>query len=196
MIRNHYNTAKPVLFSRYLARRGLANIIHDPRFADTVRMNDRNSILFPHFDLEGLCGFEIKGVNFTGFATGGKKGLWFSNFAPNDCVLVISESGIDAMSFHLLYHPGHHRYASTAGGIGSNQKELIRVAANEIHKQGGFTVCAFDNDDQGRRYVEMVRELLSREQRKMMRVAIPKNHKDWNDLLVQRIHQGRRTPEA
>jgi hypothetical protein len=33
---------------------------------------------FPHFDQLGLCGYELKNRNFTGFAPGGEKGLWSS----------------------------------------------------------------------------------------------------------------------
>ena len=32
--------------------------------------------VFPHFDREGPCGYEIKNQGFAGFAVGGTKGLW------------------------------------------------------------------------------------------------------------------------
>ena len=41
------------------------------RFAGGVRMDEHGNTVFPHFDQEGLCGYEIKNSGFTGFATGG-----------------------------------------------------------------------------------------------------------------------------
>jgi hypothetical protein len=53
----------------YLEReRGLpAALLSLPRFAMRVRMDNRGSAVFPHFDGHGLCGYEIKNRGFTGF---------------------------------------------------------------------------------------------------------------------------------
>lgn len=74
----------------YLTGRGLRpDLFALPILADCFRVDQRNNALFPHFDREGLCGFEVKNYGFTGFATGGKKGLWFSKATPEDWALVL-----------------------------------------------------------------------------------------------------------
>ena len=55
-----------------------ATLLGAPRFAGQVRIDSRGNAVFPHFDGAGLCGYEIKNQRFTGFAAGGKKGLWFA----------------------------------------------------------------------------------------------------------------------
>jgi len=63
----------------YLTSRGLGpDVLAFPRFAGCVRVDQRKNALFPHYDKDGLCGFEVKNKNFTGFAPGGVKGLWHS----------------------------------------------------------------------------------------------------------------------
>jgi len=62
------------------------------RFAGRVRVDDRGNAVFPHFDAQGLSGFEIKNKGFTGFASGGTKGLWLSHEAPDDNRLVVTEA--------------------------------------------------------------------------------------------------------
>src|SRR5262249_34101770 len=56
-------------------RRLPAAMLASPRFAGRVRIDDRGNAVFPHFDLEGLCGYEIKNHGFTSFSSGGSKGL-------------------------------------------------------------------------------------------------------------------------
>ena len=63
----------------YLIGRGLGPaLLALPRFAETLRVDRRGNVLFPHYDRGGLSGFEIKNKGFTGFAAGGTKGLWYS----------------------------------------------------------------------------------------------------------------------
>jgi len=64
--------------------------------------------------LESLCSFEVKNKDFTGFASGGVKGLWYSEAKITDERLVLVESAIDAMSFHVLFGDQHTRYMGSA----------------------------------------------------------------------------------
>ena len=58
----------------YLTSRGLGpDVLALPRFAECLRVDPRNNALFPHYDRDGLCGYEIKNQGFTGFAPGGIK---------------------------------------------------------------------------------------------------------------------------
>jgi hypothetical protein len=75
-----------------------ASLLEVERFVGRVRMDERGNAVFPHFDREGLCGYEIKNTGFTGFSAGGTKGLWFSHVRADDNRLVFCESAIDALS--------------------------------------------------------------------------------------------------
>src|SRR4029077_18282126 len=98
-------------------RRLPANALALPRIAGRVRIDRRGNAVFPHFDVVGLCGYEIKNQGFTGFASGGKKGLWFSHSRPSDRRLVLAESAIDALSHAVLFPDAEDRtrYASLGG---------------------------------------------------------------------------------
>jgi hypothetical protein len=52
-------------------------------------MREANAV-FPHFDGDGLSGYELKNVSFTGFASGGTKGLWLSRELKNDNQIIFS----------------------------------------------------------------------------------------------------------
>ncbi|HLJ45447.1 MAG TPA: DUF3991 domain-containing protein [Bryobacteraceae bacterium] len=65
-----------------------ASLLESDRFAGRIRTDARGNAIFPHFDADGLCGFEIKNRSFTGFAAGGSKGLWLSHEQPDDARLV------------------------------------------------------------------------------------------------------------
>ena len=80
-----------------------ASVLSASRFAGRIRIDGRGNAVFPHFDAAGLCGYEIKNRGFTGFAAGGKKGLWFSHSQPDDRRLVLAESAIDALSHAALF---------------------------------------------------------------------------------------------
>ena len=103
--------ARACLSLPYLTSRGLGpDVLGLPIFAGCIRVDARNNALFPHYDREGLCGFEVKNLNFTGFAPGGVKGLWYSRAKTTDARLVLTESAIDAMSFHVLQGDAWTRY--------------------------------------------------------------------------------------
>ena len=60
-----------------------ASVLASERFAGRIRLEYVENVrlpnaVFPHFDADGLCGYEIKNTGFTGFASGGTKGLWLS----------------------------------------------------------------------------------------------------------------------
>ena len=113
----------------YLTGRGLGpDVLALPLFAGCVRVDRRNNALFPHYDKDGLCGFEVKNKDFTGFASGGVKGIWYSQTKTTDGRLVLVESAIDAMSFHVLQGDEHTRYMSTGGELNPQQPLLLFLA--------------------------------------------------------------------
>jgi len=168
-----------------LNERGIAaEVLSSERFAGTIRIDDRGNAAFPHFDADGLSGYELKNRGFTGFASGGSKGLWLSNAKGEDTRMVFCESAIDAISHAALFPDDHTRYASIGGKTNPLQPELIRAAAARM-PSGSEIVSAMDADKTGRELAEVVRRAVELAGRVDLRFRFdePKGFKDWNDQL-------------
>ncbi len=161
-----------------------ASLLGLDRFAGRVGMDARGNAVFPHFDQEGLCGYEIKNKGFTGFASGGTKGLWLSHGRPDDNRLVFCESAIDALSHAVLYPDERARYASIGGKPNPVQPELIRAAIARM-PSGSEIVSAMDADEDGVKLAGVVRQAVELSGRDDLRFVLqePFGFKDWNDEL-------------
>lgn len=160
-------------------------LLQSPRFAGKLKVDVRTNAIFPHADKDGLCGYEIKNRNFTGFARGGEKGLWFSAVKSSDTALVIAESGIDALSHAVLHPNGNARYASTGGAMNPDQPALIRGAIEKMG-QGASIRIATDNDAGGRELADQIAAIAAETGRADLRVVrdLPEGEgRDWNDQL-------------
>ena len=157
------------------------------RFAGRVRIDARGNAVMPHFDKDGLSGYELKNIGFTGFASGGTKALWLSQESPSDNKLVLCESAIDALSHAVLFPDNHTRYASIGGKPSPLQPELIRAAAARMPVDSQI-IAAMDADAEGRKLAELVRGAVELTGRKDLRftVQMPEGFKDWNDQLRAR----------
>ncbi|MGO9985382.1 MAG: DUF3991 domain-containing protein, partial [Rhodomicrobium sp.] len=160
----------------YLMARGLGpDVLALPRFIWRVRVDKRNNALFPHYDKDGLCGYEIKNKGFTGFASGGIKGLWYSKAEATDRQLLLTESAIDAISWQALFPDEKQtRHMSTGGELGPEQRGtfealpsgeltlkqpgLLRLAMEKL-PLGAVVLLGFDNDPPGEKLAEEVRAL-------------------------------------
>lgn len=164
------------------ARKIPADLLGSERFRGRVRIDDRNNAVFPHWNHEGLCGFELKNEGFTGFAPGGIKGLWGSRRNDSDQQLVIAETAIDALSYAALFGFERSRFISIAGSMNDEQPVLIREAILKL-PAGSIVVAAFDHDDGGRLLLDRLRK----EVRNEIIEDIPNEPgEDWNDVLRQR----------
>lgn len=174
-----------------------ASLLSSPRFAGRVRTDRRGNAVFPHFDVAGLCGYEIKNCGFTGFAAGGQKGLWFSHTAPGDSRLVLTESAIDALSYAVLFPDAEDRtrYASLGGKPNATQPGLVQSTIARL-PEGAEIVAAFDADEAGRLLVNMVHIAVEGVASKIGRNLIFQVHlptqegEDWNQV-VQRARQNK-----
>jgi uncharacterized protein DUF3991/Toprim domain-containing protein len=175
-----------------------AIVLWSPRFVGRMRMDSRGNTVFPHFDAAGLCGYEIKNRGFTGFAAGGKKGLWLSHTRRDDRRLVLTESAIDALSHAALFPDAEDqtRYASLAGKPSGRQMGLLQAAIAKL-PEGSEIVAAFDADPAGRRLAGEIREVVANMASRMERSdLIFKFHlptqegKDWN-IVLQNRHRSR-----
>lgn len=181
-----WEQAKDCFGLPYLTGRGLEpDVLMLPRFAGCVRVDDRNNALFPHYDKAGMCGFEIKNKGFTGFASGGAKGLWHSKALTTDRQLVFTESAIDGISYQGL-HPDDlwTRYMSTGGALNSQQPALIRGAMEKLPAYA-VVLLAFDNDEGGEKLVQEVKAIAPAGRE--LRRVIPDTGKDWNEMLKDRL---------
>jgi hypothetical protein len=159
------------------------------RFVGRVRIDGRGNAVFPHFDAQGLSGYEIKNNGFTGFASGGSKALWLSHEAPEDNRLVVTESAIDALSHAVLFPDNRARYASIGGKPNPQQPELIRAAIARMPVSSEI-VSAMDADADGGKLAEIVRRAVELSGRHDLRFIVqePFGHKDWNDQLRAKPH--------
>jgi hypothetical protein len=161
-----------------------SSLLAQPRFAGRIRIDARGNAVFPHFDLDGLCGYEIKNKDFTGFASGGSKGLFLSNESPDDTSMVLCESAIDALSHAALFPEEHARYASIGGKLSPTQPELIRAMSTRMPQKSRI-IAAMDADADGAKLAEVVRDAVELTGRSDLSFVFqePFGFKDWNDQL-------------
>ncbi len=152
-------------------------VLISSRFKGRIKVDARASVVFPHEDEFGICGFEKRNRNFKGFAESGKKGLWLSNKVDSDRRLVIGESAIDCVSYAVLFAPAI--YASFAGGMSEDQKVLISKTCREL-PEGSEVVCITHPDKDGDAYAAVIAECASS---LPFRIHRPDKVKDWNDFL-------------
>ncbi len=128
-----------------------------PPFAGRIHEDRHGNAIFPHYNRAGLCGYEIKGPGFTGFAAGGVKGLWLSRSDPAGVRrLVVAETAIDALSYAALHGRPGTRYASTGGELNPDQPALLAAAVATL-PAGGELVLAVDHDAGGDKIAVKVR---------------------------------------
>jgi hypothetical protein len=164
-----------------------AALLQTDRFVGRVRIDVRQNAVFPHFDAQGLSGYEIKNYDFTGFSPGGTKGLWLSREEPGDDRLVLCESAIDALSYAALYPEERSRYGSFAGQISPAQREWIRATAARLPLKSTM-VAATDADREGAKLADVIREAVGLTGRDDLVFVVqrPVEFKDWNDQLRKR----------
>jgi hypothetical protein len=190
-----YRRTVPALRHPYLEQQRClpAAVLSSWRFVGRVRMDARGNVIFPHFDREGLSGYEIKNQGFTGFAACGAKSLWFSHTRLDDRRLILAESAIDALSYATLFpdDADRTRYASLGGKPNSQQPSLVKATIATLPEESEI-VAAFDADDGGRNLVELIRLVMRAAATEagrtdlIFKVHLPaEDQKDWNQVLQE-----------
>jgi len=186
-VRAAYEDMRPLGgYHRYLVEeRGLPiALLADPRFRDRLRVDARGNAVFPHFNRDGLCGFELKNAGFTGFAKAGAKALWPSSIRPDDRNLIIAESAIDALSYAALHGHAGARFVSLAGQVSPEQVELVAAAIEKL--PAGRVTLAFDNDEAGDRLTARFEDVFAEVGRAELALRVHRPEArgaDWNDEL-------------
>ena len=179
-----YEKAEWATAAPYLVSRGIpAALTGSHRFKNCFKVDWRGNVLFPHYNRSGLSGFEKKNYDFTGFASGGVKGLWSSICYKADTVLVITESAIDALSYQVL-NPEltSARFLSIGGSMNPDQLELLTLAMKKM--KNGEIRLALDNDTDGEKMTDQVRGLALQGTR--ITRPLPQS-KDWNQDLKNKL---------
>jgi hypothetical protein len=186
-----FEAARVVDTCAYLHGRGLRpETLSHPRFAGTWRLGARGNVLFAHTgDAGEVTGFEVKNRGFTGFAAGGTKTAWRSASFAGDRALVVTESAIDALSYHQLHaaRSGAARYVSTAGAPSPAQFELLTRACSQLSPES-TVVAAVDSDEPGHKLASRIESFVRCMPHVAFRRDAPSGAKDWNDVL-QRVER-------
>jgi hypothetical protein len=184
-----YEQMPPLKRHHYLEQRGITpKLLQDARFTGKIRQDRRNNVVFPHFNADGLCGYELKNHHFTGFARGGNKGLWTSAANRADTRLVVTESAMDALSYHALHPDTHTRYLSIGGAMNPDQPVLIARAIQRLPQHGAL-VIATDNDPGGDMLADELRAIVEAAKRPDLTLTEDRpsdRGQDWNDTLKAR----------
>lgn len=172
--------------------RGLSSAtLADPRFIGMVRQDAKGNAVFPHYDRQGLAGYEIKNKGFTGFSKNGTKAVWHSaNISTAPRVLIV-ESAIDAMSHAQLTSEKEVAYLSTGGSMSEHQRDLVRGVLAKATGRGAEIVLATDRDEAGRKLMQEVMRLAPAGAKLFCQE--PSNGKDWNEQLQE--HERSRSRE-
>ena len=187
----NWSRAQPAPGHDYLEQRGIKKeTLQDPRFAPVIRADERGNALFAHYNREGISGFEIKNKDFTGFAAGGQKSLWFSSNINHAERVIVTESAIDALSHAELERgdkgkdPQKTAYVSFGGAMSPEQKELISSLFEKVKERGQKLALGTDRDAGGEAFNTELMGLLP----EGLEAALERpsaNTKDWNESLRQ-----------
>jgi len=163
--------------NKYLTSRRITTFDH--RFSNVRCFDSDGSILFPHSDSEGFSGYERKGEGFTGFSSGGEKTMYATTNIDTADTVVITETGIDAMS-HALLFDSECAYVSIGGAMSEQQLSYVAARLNSLNAE---IIIATDNDKDGDKIAEQLSNAITSNQ---LRVKPSHGHKDWNDQLMSK----------
>lgn len=162
-------------FTRFLPVRIIKYVIAQ----GVLREGPYGSMWAGHVDQTGkICGWEERGPDWRGFATGGSKVLF--RLGPSDAPrLCVTEAAIDAMSLAAIEGMREGTlYLSTGGGWSPNTDAALRHMARHPNKQ---LFAATDANRQGEAYAHRLRELAEEVGCGWSRLRPPAD--DWNEVL-------------
>jgi hypothetical protein len=174
---------------RYLRdARGLPERIIRMAISNNVlREGPNGSMWAAHTDIDGaITGWEERGPNWRGFASGGAKVL-FRLGRPDGVRLCVTEAAIDAMSLAAIESMRDGSlYLSAGGGWSPATAEALRELAT---RPGTQLVAATDANGQGEVFAERLREIAEDVGCDWLRLKPPAE--DWNDALREQVREGK-----
>ncbi|MBD8689508.1 MULTISPECIES: DUF3991 and toprim domain-containing protein [unclassified Rhizobium] len=162
-------------FTRFVPGRILKGAIKQ----GVLREGPYGSMWAGHVDEDGnICGWEERGPDWRGFATGGAKVLF--RLGPSGAHrLCVTEAAIDAMSLAAIEGMREDTlYLSTGGGWSPNTAAALRQLARYPDVQ---LVAATDANRQGDAFAYRLREVADQAGCDWLRLRPPAD--DWNEVL-------------
>jgi hypothetical protein len=150
----------------YLNYRGIqSHTINDPLFKEkifNVKVSDYNNIGFPYFNASGeIVGFEIRNKQFKHVVEGSDRsiGIWHSNIPNTLEAAILTESPIDALSYHQIKGKKNSWYVSFGGSVTVGQVETVKIIIAQSKATPELKVIsAVDNDEMGKIYTQKFKE--------------------------------------
>lgn len=162
-------------FTRFIPVRILKGAIKQ----GVLREGPYGSMWAGHVDEDGnICGWEERGPDWRGFATGGAKVLF--RLGPSGAHrLCVTEAAIDAMSLAAIEGMREDTlYLSTGGGWSPNTAAALRQLARHPDVQ---LVAATDANRQGEAFAYRLRQVADQAGCDWLRLRPPTD--DWNEVL-------------
>lgn len=159
-----------------------SNVLRTAIKGDLLREGPHGSMWAAHRDQAGaLTGWEARGPQYRGFASGGTKVL-FRLGSDSALRVAVTEAAIDAMSLAAIEGLREGTlYLSTGGGWSPTTEAAIRELTA---KPGVQMVAATDADSQGDMFAERLRALADDADCDWTRLRPPEE--DWNETLKTR----------
>ena len=174
----------------YLAKLGISDsTLNSDRFIGRIAVDEKNHLIFPHYDHDGITGYAIKNDGKKSFNKSGTKALWRSNSQPDDRRLVITKTAIDALSYHQLLPDKHTRYIAVGSMPSSYQRELIAEAIARFDCVGNKIIIATGNDEADRQLTGILASLAINDVR--VKPHQPENARTWNECLQRQMEYNR-----
>lgn len=174
----------------YLAELGISDSTsNSDRFIGRIAVDEKNHLIFPHYDHDGITGYEIKNDGKKSFNKSETKALWQSNQQSDDTRLVITKTAIDALSYHQLFPDQHTRYISTEGMSSAYQRELIVEKMTELNHSHKEIIIAIDNDEVDKQLADILTSLATNNIQ--VKLHQPESGRTWNECLQRQIEYNR-----
>ncbi|GAA4506509.1 hypothetical protein GCM10023172_35770 [Hymenobacter ginsengisoli] len=151
-------TDRSYLHHRHLSDETIDSPAFQGRVFTSQQGNFRNTA-FPLYNEHGIATVEQRNDDYKHLLQLPKTGVWVSHPTEGKDTpvqrLVVSESPVDAMSYHQLHHRGaegqpNTLYVATSGTVTERQVELIQKLIDK--QEPKEVVLANDNDAAGRRF--------------------------------------------
>ncbi len=127
-----------------------------------VKSNEYNNIGFPYYNAFGdTVGFELRNKQLRHVIEGTDRsfGIWHSNLHQILESVILTESPIDALSYHQLKGKKNSWYVSFGGSVTFGQLETVKtiIACANVSPELKI-ISAVDNDEMGRIYTQKFNE--------------------------------------
>ncbi|MDQ2719400.1 MAG: DUF3991 and toprim domain-containing protein [Bacteroidota bacterium] len=169
------------LYSRGLQSQTL-NDVEFKRKIFNVKIGEYDNIGFPYYDAnDEVAGYEIRNKQYKQMVEGSKRSscIWHSNIPYILDRAVLTESPIDALSYHQLKGKRNTLYVSFGGSVGDQQIITLKAIINRAKTSPYFQfISAVDNDNSGRTYTKKFKAAFGEK----LIVDLPSS-KDFNDDL-------------